>query len=363
MAYETVATYVKMKMNAGDEQKPGMLKRAVKAAMRGTPWESKAKSSRQISKILMHVREDHPELERAGVCTVDDRRWLWTTFSNLKQWYDDWKAFLLEKGFATDEPQELPCGRTAEVTIRPQKMRTHHRLSNEGDRGGSRATTWVDKTFGRSGRRKVAATQGHVTGLYTALADGQNGPPFYFFQSDAENPESYKIDARWVLGLPRVRFQQPDGTIVVIPPGTIVTPKGGMNGESFEKWLDMCIYPLFPDIAPDWEYDEEGNVVAGPVVLKIDGGPGRLGPASHGWRTRAAARGLYTFPGLQNATSVNQEMDDLYGCFQQTCTDVTGTIVAERIAQRALEVGSLPSPSPHPAPACPHLPNSSADAR
>ena len=98
-------------------------------------------------------------------------------------------------------------------------------------------------------------------------------------------------------------------------------------------------------------------------MLKIDGGPRRLSPASHGWRTRAAARGLCTFPGLQNATSVNQEMDDLYGCFQQTCTEVTDTIVAERIAQRALEVGSLPSPSPHPAPACPHLPNSGADAR
>ena len=246
--------------------------------------------------------------------------------------------------FAEDEPQELPGGRTAEVTIPPQKLRrimnsdeTHHRLSNEGDRGGSRATTWVDKSLGRSGRRKVAATQGHVTGLYTCLADGQNGPPFYFFQSDAENSESYKIDARWVVGLPRVRFEQPDGTIVIIPAGTIVTPKGGMNGESFEKWLNMCVYPLFPDLAPDWEYDEDGNVVAGPVVLKIDGGPGRLGPASHGWRTRAAARGLYTFPGLQNATSVNQEMDDLYGCFQQTCTDVTAEIVAERVAARALE--------------------------
>ena len=85
MAHDTVATYVKMEMNAGDEQKPGMLKRAVKAAMKGTQWESKAKSGKQISKILMHVREDHPEITRAGECSVDDRRWLWTTFSNLKQ--------------------------------------------------------------------------------------------------------------------------------------------------------------------------------------------------------------------------------------------------------------------------------------
>ena len=132
--------------------------------------------------------------------------------------------------------------------------------------------------------------------------------------------------------------------MVVIPSGAIVTPKGGMNGESFEKWLDTCIYPLFPDISPGWVYDSEGELVGGPVVLKIDGGPGRLGPASHVWRKRAAARGLFTFPGLQNATSVNQEMDDLYGTFQQTCDDVNNDIVAERVAKRAHEdeEGTLP---------------------
>ena len=146
-----------------------------------------------------------------------------------------------------------------------------------------------------------------------------------------------QVDARWLIALPRVQYEMPNGKVVVLPSHAIVTPKGGMTGEAFEDWLDRCIYPMFPDLAPEWEYDESGNVVAGPVVLKLDGGPGRLGPASRGWRLRAARRGLLIFPGLQNATSVNQEMDDLYGVFQQSCGDVTDEIVAERITARALE--------------------------
>ena len=133
-------------------------------------------------------------------------------------------------------------------------------------------------------------------------------------------------------------YQLTDGkSTKVLAPSYIVTPKGGMNGEAFEKWLDEGIYPMFPDLAPEWEYDDDGNVVAAPVVLKLDGGPGRLGPASRQWRLRAARRGLFIFLGLQNATSVNQEMDDLYGLFQQSCCDVTDEIVAERVAARAEE--------------------------
>ena len=85
-----------------------------------------------------------------------------------------------------------------------------------------------------------------------------------------------------------------------------------MTGDAFEKWLDACVYRLFPDLSPTWVHDADGKVLKGPVILKIDGGPGRLGPASREWRNRAAHRGLFIFPGLQNATSENQECDDLY---------------------------------------------------
>ena len=133
-------------------------------------------------------------------CSVDDRRWQWTTYSNLNVWFGGFKAFLLHHGFADNEPEDQPVdGRPAEVTIPHQKKRrimnsdeTHHTLDNEGDRGGSRARTYIGRKQARSGKRHVKAP-GHVTGLYTATADGQNGAPFFFFSTDAENPDNYKV--------------------------------------------------------------------------------------------------------------------------------------------------------------------------
>ena len=134
-------------------------------------------------------------------CSVDDRRWQWTTYSNLNTWFGGWKAFLLHHGFAEDEPEEQveADGRTAEVTIPPQKKRrilnadeTHHTLDNEGDRGGSRARTYVGRGRSRSGQRHVKAA-GHVTGLYTTTADKQNGSVMYMFSTSAEEQANYQV--------------------------------------------------------------------------------------------------------------------------------------------------------------------------
>ena len=85
---------------------------------------------------------------------------------------------------------------------------------------------------------------------------------------------------RWLINLPRVLFELTDGSTQEMASGAIVTPKGGMNGDAFEQWLNESIYPMFPDLAPEWEYDDDGNVARGPAVLKnltaAPGGSGRL---------------------------------------------------------------------------------------
>jgi hypothetical protein len=58
---------------------------------------------------------------------------------------------------------------------------------------------------------------------------------------------------------------------------------------SFEKWLEACVYPLFPDISPTWVYDAEGNVVKDPVIIQDRRCPGRLDPRSYAWRMRYRA--------------------------------------------------------------------------
>lgn len=164
-------------------------------AWRDTSLGSCVTRNRPAAVIVVFSRARRVHVE----CSVDDRRWQWTTYANLNTWFDGWKAFLLHHGFAEDTPEEQPDGKIAEVTIPPQKMRrilnadeTHHTLDNEGDRGGSRARSYVGRNRSRSGQRHVKAA-GHVTGLYTTTASGQNGPSFYMFSTSAEDPENYQV--------------------------------------------------------------------------------------------------------------------------------------------------------------------------
>jgi hypothetical protein len=69
---------------------------------------------------------------------------------------------------------------------------------------------------------------------------------------------------------------------------------------SFDKYLENSIYPLWPDMQ---------NVEGKRVLLKIDSGPGR---AYLEMICKARLRGLYLYPGLPDATTVQQETDINY---------------------------------------------------
>ena len=100
--------------------------------------------------------------------------------------------------------------------------------------------------------------------------------------------------------------------------------------------IEMAIIPLYPDLAPTWQYDDDGNLIGGPVCHRLDGGPGRTGTASLPMRMRCAERGLFLFPsGPQNCTSACQECDDRFGDYKAKGDDVTDDIVSERIKARS----------------------------
>ena len=63
--YDTIASYIQMKQESGDEAKPKGISRAIRAALKGTKWE--VETDRQIKTILQHVREDFAdEISRAN---------------------------------------------------------------------------------------------------------------------------------------------------------------------------------------------------------------------------------------------------------------------------------------------------------
>jgi len=80
--------------------------------------------------------------------------------------------------------------------------------------------------------------------------------------------------------------------------------KGGMNDWEFRKYMNNTIYPLFPDME---------DVPGKSVLLKVDSGPGRN---CMDLLLEARFCGLYIFPELPNATSVQQETDRNYGPFK-----------------------------------------------
>ena len=100
-------------------------------------------------------------------------------------------------------------------------------------------------------------------------------------------------------------------------------------------------------------YTVEGGFVSGPLILKIDMGPGRLTKhaANREMQERAAEKGLIIFPGLQNTTACSQEQDELYAVYQALCAANMDRIVEERMTARAAEQaafdrGEGPAPTP-----------------
>ena len=94
---------------------------------------------------------------------------MWLTYSNVDTYFDGRKHFLLTTGFGEDVPQLLLNGVVAEITISEWMARrlscgdeTHQRLSNMGDKSGSRATTYVNPLVVRCGSRKVECAK-HIT--------------------------------------------------------------------------------------------------------------------------------------------------------------------------------------------------------
>jgi hypothetical protein len=112
--------------------------------------------------------------------------------------------------------------------------------------------------------------------------------------------------------------------------------KGGYNSAAFKGWLETCVFPLFPGSSPTYEYDADGQVTKGPIVIGIDGVPGRLSPESDAWRYKAVHLDLSIFPGLPNSTSVIQECDSSYGIFQILANYVMRLLIVHGDASAAL---------------------------
>jgi hypothetical protein len=218
---------------------------------------------------------------------------------------------------------------------------THHDLSITGDKAGTRALKYHNPSLQRGPHCQVKSSR-HVTGVYATNAAGEALPPMYIFDSGATKDENFRVKVEWVEGLPSIKGWFGSPTRIMSHSFYAVRAKGSMDDSLLNDYCERVVIPLFPNIAKTAEFDNKtGRLICGPVILKLDAGPGRIvtDEATITKRDKFREKGLLILMGLPNATSVQQEMDALYGPFKSATyargeVVVKGKLVARGLARR-----------------------------
>ncbi len=259
---------------------------------------------------------------------VKDRRVRWTTYSNLHAWFVSFKAFLIEFGFAT-------IGSNGRLVISEAMLR---RIANvdktkvllDGSKtnaGGRPAVSFHDPHFPLT-QRPAAKSSLSCTGIFGSNAAGECVPIHWQLPTAVmtEDREKLWLDFLCHVSSTRGRFGCEEERVWPCMIG--LNKKGGMNNEEFDKYIDNSIVPLYLDLE-----DTPGKQ----VLLKVDSGPGRNG---RDLMNKARFRGVYLFPGLPNATSVQQETDTNYGPFKSVIrSNLKNIATASFSAQKSMKLG------------------------
>jgi hypothetical protein len=150
------------------------------------------------------------------------------------------------------------------------------------------------------------------------------------FSSSAQSVDNYSVSVEWMFDLPRIFIQFGHEASQSFPSTVTVNPKGGTDSRVLAQLLSSYVERLYPDAR-----DQVGRC----VLLKIDGGPGRLDLNS---LAELRSRGVYLFPGVQNTTHVSQETDQNYGLFKSLLRKYIQVLMNELTAQ-ARPNGANPS--------------------
>jgi hypothetical protein len=342
---EMAATHAGVCQVGDGELKGKDLKRLIGASIVGTPHANLYKPESVWRKACAEFPD---ALQAATKIAVEDARAQWTTYDNLNQWFDDAKKEdILATGLVEDEKVfDAENGAlVSEVRFKQDTERrfinmdeTHHDLSITGDKGGSRAVSYHNPSFQRGATRGVKSAR-HVTGAYATNAAGEALPPFFIYDSSAKSEGNFCVKVDWLVGLPKVTGRYGCPTRVESDSFYAVRPRGSMDDTLLNEYIENVIVPLYPNMHKTAVFDERtGKLNQGPVILKVDAGPGRIVSSEKILAHRAALfeRGLIILMGLPNATSVQQEMDALYGPFKSATYARGEQVVQEKLRVRGL---------------------------
>ncbi|KAL7547200.1 hypothetical protein ACHAWF_012800 [Thalassiosira exigua] len=187
------------------------------------------------------IREIAIDLLAAKSKCDEERRILWTTYNNLKMWFQNWERDLIELGFA-EVAQDHPEWENGEVFIPPEQMNNiinsdEMCLSldgSEGVRGGQPEIVFFDPNLPNPGKdtSKSSKTTTIITG---STAAGEALPPHvhFQFQTDAKTDEGQRYRNEMIEWMLNVRGKYGGDAVKSWPCTFGMNAKGGMDDAEF----------------------------------------------------------------------------------------------------------------------------------
>ena len=306
---EAVLTLTTLRQAGGESELDSV---AIKDLLRDL-FKGTDKANMDVDALYKRYRDEVAVYVTANkVSHVELRRQLWTSNTNLDVWFDSFKTFVVEEGFATDEPEHNSDGLlVSEVTFPDDQKRRIVNLDEtritadgaDGTPGGRPPHTLTVRHIPSTGTGMHKSADGGTL-ICGSNAAGEVLPPHLQYSTKAKSTDTMAIDARWIGGMPCGRGQFGHEEVKDHSPTFGMNEKGGMNSKELWNYFVENIFPLFPDAA---------DVAGKRVLIKIDGGPGRL---DHHLLVQLRLRGFYLFPSVPNTTAVSQETDQNYGPFK-----------------------------------------------
>jgi len=300
------ATFLKLEQ-AGSKKQSSIRE----LSLRVNSCVNKAGHQKTRDDLTRKLRNETAHLFDAGKANVmEQRRVEWTTHYNLNLWFSTWKETLIELGFAREKTEE-DTNVEGEVVFLPGQK---ERILNVDETDG----TLDDTKNQMGGRPPIVFTAPDVAGGSTSAnkcgykttvicgstAAGEPIPPHFQLKTDAKTNEGQRVSVEWFRYCPHIRgkFGHPQSKLFPVTFG--MNEKGGMNAVELQKYMDVAIFPLFPDIS-----DMPGKR----VLMKVDSGPGRMNIEM---LASLKLKGMYLMPGVPNTTQVTQETDQSYGQYK-----------------------------------------------
>ena len=262
--------------------------------------------SRNNRKLFERIEKEIANLNVGKPDRVEQRRNKWSTYDNLNLWFESFKGWLIDMGFATDVPPE-DVDQKGELVWATEDQGC--RIANmdetglvldttDAGKGGRPAAAYYDPRLGVAPTMGAHKSSYHATMVSGSFASGEKFPEHFQLPTDAKELENEGFQIEFVEDMLSTHavYLNKRGSYRTFSATYGVNEKGGMNHDDFAEYILRNFVPLVADDVAD----KPGKR----VVLLVDGGPGRT---NRELLMQLKMIGVYLFPcGPPNTTHILQ---------------------------------------------------------